>query len=397
MENNHKHLKALSLIAHNGPVSRIQIGQHLSILPPTVTKIVNDLIQKDLVSENGYEKSTGGRKAALLDLKDNSHILCGIQISQSSVKIVFMDLKANVLKKDEFVAPLSTTPDEMLSYLEKSMNKCLDSDSSFKERLLGIGVGISGLVDSETGISYSCHRFPNWCEVNIKKEIQDRFGFPTFLENNVNLSTLAELWFGTGKGKSNFIYIYLGPGIRMGIVINGTLYRGSTGNAGELGHTTYSEKGPICYCGNTGCLETFVSSDVLLTMAKGAITPGSDSILAEKFSSNKDDLNPEDIYNAALDNDRFSISILQRLCHPIGLVLSNLVNLFDVEAIIIGGSLAKAGDVVLNYLENEVRAHSLPRLNQNLSFNLASFKNKGTAIGGGALVLQKVCEGTLKI
>jgi glucokinase len=227
--------------------------------------------------------------------------------------------------------------------------------------------------------------------------MEKRFSLPTFLENNVNLSTLAELWFGTGKGKSNFLYIYLGPGIRMGIVINGTLYRGSTGNAGELGHITYSEKGPICYCGNTGCLETFVSSDVLLNMAKSAITPGSDSILAEKFSNNIDALNPEHIYDAANGNDRFSISLLHKLCHPIGLVLANLVNLFDVEVIIIGGSLANAGDVVLNYLENNVRAHSLPRLSQKLTFNLASFKDKGTAIGGGALVLQKICEGTLKV
>lgn len=391
-------LKVLMLIGRQGPIARTQIGKTLDFVPSRVTRLVDGLVRSGLVREAGQGKSAGGRRTILLDLKEAGYLLCGARISFSSiVQVVLMDLRANIVQEETFVARADTPPETLVEQIDRALQACFSRKPSLKRKLVGVGIGVSGLVNPREGIVHSCPGLPRWHEVRLAEMLSGRLRAPAYLENDVTLSALAELWFGQGRGCSHFLYVNVGPGVRMGIVIDGALYRGATGNAGELGHITYDENGPICYCGNTGCLEVFVSGDALLAEARAALTTHSTSLLVEMCGARPENLDLRHIYRAAREKDRLALTLLRRLCVPIGRTLANVTNLFDTETIIIGGTLAQAGEIALDILMEQIRRHALPVMSRNLSLKLTAFEQQSTAIGGGALILQKICEGEITV
>ncbi|MCX7045867.1 MAG: ROK family transcriptional regulator [Candidatus Sumerlaeota bacterium] len=393
-------LKVLMMIGQNGPISRTKIGRNLNFAPSRITRLCDNLLEKGLIHETGREKSTGGRRSALLELKEANHLLCGVLISFSSlVHIVLMDLRANILQEKIFSVPPSILPDDLADQIALAIRSLAPPDTQNGRRLLGMGVGISGLADPKTGMVHSSPGLPRWHEAPFASILSARLNIPAYLENEVAMSTLAELWFGLGRGCSNFLYVNLGPGVRMGIVVDGTLYRGSTGNAGELGHITFDAFGPICHCGNIGCLEVFTSTEALLSDARQSLRMHSGSRLLEMSNGQPETLRAEDIYQAAQEGDRLALTLLWRLCQPLGLTLANQLNVFDTEMLIIGGSLAQAGDIILKHLEEKIRRHTLPVMSRNIKIVLTSFGHdqRSAAIGGGGLILQKICEGEIVI
>lgn len=398
MSFSHDSLKVLMLVGRQGPISRTRIGKALDFTPSRVTRLSEGLLQSGLIHEIGHEKSTGGRRSTLLALREDNHVLCGIRISFSSVvQVMLLDLRANVIDEERFISPSDITPGELLDRIKLALEACYERQHGLKERVIGLGIGVSGLVNPIEGIVHSTHAFPQWQEVPLGEMLSERLSVPIYLENEVMMSTLAELWFGEGRACNNFLYFNFGPGVRMGVVINGDLYRGVTGNAGEVGHTTYDATGPICHCGNTGCLEVFVSSEALLEEARVAMRHHSRSLLIEMCAGRPENLDLHHIYRAAREQDRLALTLLRRLCRPLGLTMANMVNLFDTEQLIIGGSLAEAGEVVLEDFKEYIKRHSLPVMSRNVEVKLAAFDRSGTAIGGGALILQKVCEGIISV
>lgn len=397
MSRNHALLEVLTLVSREGPISRREIGSALSLPAATVTPLVNELIRRDLVEEAGQKESTGGRRAALLHLKEASHILVGVKIAFGMVQTVLMDLRANVIDQDSFSVAQSLSPVQVAEKTSTSIENTLRKNRIGRNKVRGVGVGVSGLVDPGGGIVHTSPAFPRWEEVSLAELLHHNLRFPVFLDNDVAMATLSELWFGAGRGRKNFLYVHLLPGIRMGIVIEGDLYRGSTGNAGELGHVTYDEKGPVCYCGSAGCLECYVSLHGLLRDARDAVAPHGGSLIGELCGGKLDQLEPEQIYRAAKEGDRLAISLLRRVCHPLGLTMAGLIDLFDSELIIIGGSLAQAGDVIREHLSGEIGLHTMRAHMQEVELKLESFGGRSTAIGAGALVLQNICEGQISV
>jgi predicted NBD/HSP70 family sugar kinase len=304
-----------------------------------------------------------------------------------------MDLRANILQEEKRTVASTIRPEEAAQEISDALKNCMAQKGLSEKKLLGTGVGVAGLVDPEQGIIHHSPGFPRCRDVHFADLVSETLHIPAYLENEVAMSTLAEMWFGKGRSCSNFLFLHLGPGIRMGIVIHGSLYHGATGNAGELGHITYDPEGPFCHCGNAGCLELYVSSEALLSYARDTLTSHTTSLLVELCDSDPNRLEIPMLLKAAQEKDRLALNLLLRFCRPIGQTMANVVNLFDTEKIILGGNYSQARDIILENLKQEIERRSLPILSRNLSIELSDFDQTSTAIGGGALVLQKICDG----
>lgn len=390
-------LKVLSRIGRHQPICRGELGRLTGLPSPTITNIVSECIEDGLVREIGFQVSTGGRKPALLELCPERQFLLGVELNAQQLTVLLLDLKANVHRKHIEQVQGNITQEQLEERMMAGIERCLDLEPEKRARVAGIGVGISGLVDSKQGVSI---RFPGvnpWSPLPVVASLQQRFSLPTFLENNVAVRSLAELWFGRGRHRDNFLFVSIGPHVRMGIVIEGRLYRGINGNAGELGHITHREDGPLCYCGNFGCLETYASTTALVREARKVLqerTTVSGSLLAEIAP---EELTAEAIFEAARAGDRLANSIVDKILEPLASVLSSLVNLFDTEAVILGGPLAAQGELVLNRVQQTIHKRSLPHLAQSVALDLSALGAEGGALGGGALIMQQLFEGVIPI
>jgi N-acetylglucosamine repressor len=388
-------LRVLMVIGRQGPMSRSRISRELGFPPSRVTRLAEALVSAGLLEETGFEASTGGRRGTLLTFRQDTYIMCGIRISIAAVvDVVLMDLHANTLEQRSFTLSPDTTPGQVVAAVRQALEDCFTAHSGLRERLIGVGLGTSGLVSPERGCVLRSRAFPEWRDVPIVDLLAAALDVPVFLENEVAMSTAAEQWFGNGRGCRNFLYISLGQGVRMGLVIEGRLYRGMTGNAGELGHTTYRKDGPVCYCGNVGCLERYVSTDALLYWGRDALGSHSDSRLGQ-LCPRPENLNLDHIFQAAREGDRMANTLLRRVARPIGQTLAGLINIFDTEKILVAGGLAGAGDLLLSLLREQIDIHALPHLGANTQLQFAELKQHGTAIGGGALILEKLCSGRI--
>lgn len=398
MDLNRESLEILMLIGRNGPIARRKIARTLGFNTSRVTRLADRLLKSGLIHESGQEGSMGGRPSVLLDLAEANHLLAGVLVSYSStVQVVLMDLRANILEEEMLRLTPDTGADDLVGQISAALNGCLARRSHASGSLLGVGVGVSGLVDPGAGLVHNSPGFPSCRSVKLGVKLGRLLEIPVYLENEVALSTLAEMWYGRGKGLSNFLYFSLGPGIGMGIVIDGALFRGDTGNAGEVGHITVDRSGPFCYCGNTGCLESIVSSEELLATAQESLDPRSTSKLADLFRSDRAALTVSGIFESARSGDQFAQNLLRRFCRPIGLTLANMVNIFDMGQIVIGGTFTEAGDTLLEILNEQIEQRSLPVPGRRVSLELAAFDRTSTAIGGGALVLEKICSGEVAV
>jgi len=329
----------------------------------------------------------------LLGLRESNFLLCGVLLSHNSLlQVVLLDLGANIVGKKELELSPETSPEKAADLIADAVDDSRSKGENGGRRILGAGIGAAGLVDPGAGIIHNSPGFPSWREARIVEILSSRLGIPTFLDNEVALSTLAEMWFGKGRGCSDFLFLNLGPGLRMGIVINGSLYRGATGNAGELGHITFDPDGPFCHCGNAGCLELYVSSDALLAEARGALSPRSASVLAELCGRDPGNLDIDAVFLAAEKGDRLARSLINRFFTPVGRIAADLINIFDTEKIIISGSLMRDNDIMIRIMEEHIMHRSLPVLGRKIVLEKSEFNSIGTAMGGGALVLQKICD-----
>lgn len=386
-------LKVLMQVGLQGPISRTQISRMLDLERSRVTRLCNSLLENNLIHEIGRdEKSTAGRKSVLLELKDGGHLLCGALVSRSSrIEVVLIDLRANVVAiSNKTDLPPDSPPETVVEAIVAGLEECYRQRPEARELLVGMGVGVSGLVHPEQGVIHACQGFLGLREFNLIEALRERVGLPIYLNNEVAMSTLAELWFGNGRGCANFMYVALGPGVRAGLVIDGQLVRGATGNAGELGHMTYEPNGPICYCGNPGCVEMYVSEEALEREANRSLRNGR---LDPRGAESSAEHTVETIFQQANAGDRRSLALMRRICEPIGRVLASSVNLFDPERLIIGGSFAAGGQLLLDQLQALIQRHALEVMAENVSIQQARFLRNSTAIGGGGLVLQKICEG----
>lgn len=242
---------------------------------------------------------------------------------------------------DEGVEPVIS---RILLAIEHLVKKCKVGLS----QLDSISIAAAGAIDSERGLVTSSPNLPGWHDVPLRDVVRERFGLDTFLVNDASAAAMGEHRLGVGRGTTNLIYITVSTGIGGGIIINGRLYLGTSGAAGEIGHMTIDVNGPRCYCGNYGCLEEMASGRAIAREAIRRIRDGENSALTDIIAGKIEDITAQEVSLAAQGGDQLALEVVSQAANYLGVGMVNVVNIFNPEMIIIGGSVAKMGELLLN-------------------------------------------------
>lgn len=370
----------LNLIQSRGPLSRTDIARLSGLSLAAVSEITGELIATGLIREVGTGESSGGRRPILLRLNPQAGFVVGVKLMKHAIASALTDLDAKVLHHR--VAPLrSARLPQVLRAIVRAVEATIDESGVERSRVLGIGIGMAGIVDGESGI---CRYSPffGWRNVQIAEPIAAHFGIPVYLENDVNTLTIAEQWFGYGRDVDHFVVVTVGRGIGAGIVVNGQFYRGALGGAGELGHITMIEGGPLCDCGKRGCLEALAADPAVLRAVRTAIARGEPTRLAEA-----DPLTLEAVVAAAEAGDELARKLLADSGRWLGMGIAILVNLLNPHLVIVGGEGVRAGEWRFGPMREALRAHAFNGLADELEVVLEPAGDETWARGAACVVL----------
>ena len=265
----------------------------------------------------------------------------------------------------------------------------LKAESTFKgNKVKGVGIGVPGRVDFNKGIVFDLTNVPGWRNVPLRETLEAKVKVPVYVDNDANLMALAESKFGAARGRKNCVCVTLGTGIGGGIILNGEVYRGMNFAAGEIGHISIDENGPVCVCGSKGCAERFVGSRFILEEAVRRLKRGARSVVRDWIQDNYGNLTLEMLSRAARQKDAFAMIIWQEVGRHVGVLLANVVNLLNPEIIVIGGGVANAGSLILDPIRKMVRERAFAVSCHKLQIVPTKFKDKAGVIGAAVLALQ---------
>ncbi|NLJ49449.1 MAG: ROK family transcriptional regulator, partial [Candidatus Atribacteria bacterium] len=375
------------LIYENGSLSRTEIQKKLGIRPASITQLTKELIKEKILIEKGFGNNQKGKKQRLLTLNPIGGTVIGIEFDPQSIRGLLIDLENKIIGEKNYTLPEGTKGKQIIELLKNIIHQLIHNNSLHSTPLLGIGIADPGLVDQERGISLFCSQIADWRDVPLRQILEKEFQLPISIEGNTNCKLLAESLFGAGRDFQNQIYVDLSYGVGASLMTHGAFYYGAQGLAGELGHIQYNKSGPICSCGNHGCLEMFVSSSAVIRSIQNALEHGVISFYLDQIRKKTTQISIASFIKAANENDKFCISLVEEMGRTLGEVIANVVNLLNPEAILIGGELADLGDLILNPIKGTVRRQSLELATRNLSFKVAEIKDRPAARGAASLVL----------
>ncbi len=364
----------LNVIKTEGEVSRVALAHITGLSAATVTTITGQLILEDLVFEKATGDSTGGRPPIMLALNPRGGFVIGIKLMEGKAVGAITDLNASILAKDAIELP-DTHVNTSVETLVTLVNRLVQQGGIKKKQLMGVGIGLAGVVDFAQGIVKQNPIF-GWKNVNLRELLESRMRVPVYIDNDVNTLTLSEKWLEPGKPEDDFIVITLGRGIGMGIVINGQIYRGKGGGAGELGHIMVDPNGPRCDCGRQGCLETLLSDRALVAEAQ------------QEVSSDVHDL--DDLIARMKAGDQKAAMLFTRAGKLLGHQIANLVNLFDPKLIIISGEGIRMGDVFFSAVRSTFNEGVMPGLAEDTEIRVNSWGDDIWALGAASLVIAEI-------
>ena len=353
----------LDIIRESGPISRIEISRRTGLSRSTCSAICEIMITQNLISETGKSISSGGRKPILLELNIHAGIVIGLKLMEGEIIGAIVNLGGQVLMQKDIQIPRHLEPEIYIEDLKKFIQNLISSAqtiSGFEEtgdkKVLGIGVGMSGRIDSANGILLESSIL-EWKNVHIGNVLEQHFGTPVFLENDVNTFAIGEKFFGIGKPYSNYLCITVGEGIGLGIVLQGSLYRGHHHGAGEFGHIKidFGEDSPTCSCGKKGCLEAFASDNAIV------------SYVEEKTGKS---LSIEEVTESAEKGDTVCQEAFALAGRYLGAGISTLINLFDPEALIIGGELAGAAHLFMDGMKAVIAENTVYELAKDINIHV---------------------------
>jgi predicted NBD/HSP70 family sugar kinase len=367
----------LNTIRLEGPISRAQIARGTGLSAATVSGLVSELLDDDLILEREEGDSSGGRRPVLLSLNPSGGYVMGIKLMEDHLIAALTNLEANVV--DSMNVPFnSMEPEEVVQAVADGVEHLLAKNQIPPTKLFGIGVGLAGIVEQETGILRLSPIF-GWQGLPFGKMVQNKLQVPVYIDNDVNTVTLTEKWFGMARDIDHFLTVTIGRGVGLGIVANGRLYRGK-GGAGEFGHVVVDPEGDLCSCGKRGCLETFVSDPSLLKRARA------DRSLGKQVQS------IDDLRKLAREGNPSAKTVYALAGEMLGRGIANLINVFDPQMIILTGEGVKARDLFVETMFTAVKSHTMPGMGKDTVVHIDELEDLAWARGAAGLVLRAVFE-----
>ncbi|KAA3655828.1 MAG: ROK family transcriptional regulator [Chloroflexi bacterium] len=379
----------LNLLRTTAPVSRAELAKQTGLNRSTVSSIVNQLLQNDLVRETELQREGVGRPGMSLTLNPDGGAAIGVELGVDFISVVVSDLLAQVRWRVYVDVDASLGQAVIVNRAEAIIDEVLAETAVSNLPIFGIGVGVPGLVDVQSGVIKLA---PNlqWQDVPIKSMWQERFQLPVHVENEANAAALGEHYFGVAKETNDFIYLSAGVGLGGGIMLQGQLFRGSGGYAGEIGHMTIDVDGALCSCGRRGCWETVVGPRAVERLIRTQIREGADSLLTDMAQGNVETITFDQIVEAAHQGDAVAESALQKVAVSLGIGIANLVNVFNPEMIVLGGRLRLAGELITPTIAQTVQQNSLQHPLDNVKFANSAHGAEACVMGAIALVMDNV-------
>lgn len=351
---------------------------------PLTTKILNKLIEEGWVVETGYAASTGGRRPVMYSLKQDVMYVVSVAMDQLVTRIAIMDMQNNnVTDLVPFELPLTKNPDAPATLSEK-INEIINKSGIPKSKIAGVGIGMPGFVSAVKGINYT---FLETEGFTIAQFVAARVKLPVFIDNDSRLIALAELKFGVARDKKNALVINVGWGVGLGMILEGQLFRGHDGFAGEFSHIPLFLNNKLCSCGKSGCLETETSLLVVIEKANRGLQQGKLSMLKE-LSIGHPEQAFQLIVSAAGKGDKFAVEILSEAGYNIGRGVAILIHLLNPQAVILSGRGSSAGKIWQAPIQQALNEHCIPRLSVNTQIHVSALGNRAELTGAAALVME---------
>ena len=377
----------IAYMAVNGECTLAELTKELHISIPTITKLVNELVAEDIVTDNGKVETPGGRRPNIFGLANSAIYFAGVDIARDHIGFIITDLKNNTITSEEDSTFALVDSPECFERICSSIDSFLDRCGIDRGKILGMGIGIAGRVNPNTGRSY---KYFTSSERSIRDIIEERTGVRVLLENDTRARCYAEYFTGSNiKDEKNILYLHLGRGVAIGIIIDGKLFYGKSGFAGEFGHTPFFDNEIICSCGKKGCLETEVSGIAIENKLIARIRQGVSTILQEKYNHGET-IHINDIIAAAKNDDTLAIELIEEAGEKIGKSIAFLINIFNPELVIIGGNLSQAGDYIMLPLKSAANKYSLSLVYNDTKFRLSKMNESAGALGAAMLIRNKV-------
>jgi glucokinase-like ROK family protein len=376
----------LRLIWDEGQISRAEIARQAELSRSTVSQIVGTLISAGLVAEVGVGPSSGGRRPIVLQFRDDAYSILGIEMGATHVAVTLTNLRGRVLAWEQHDHPVRTDPRGTRLLIDTLCDACLASVPEDRRQLVGIGVAVPSPVHPTNPDWLSEVVLPEWQGRLGLHDLERKHGVSLLVDNDANLGALAEQWWGAGIGKMNFSYIKIGTGVGSGHVIGGEVYRGSTGVAGEVGHLSIDPKGKPCVCGLRGCLATLVGGGALVERAKELSRDFPASVLSGREAT------VAEIEDAALAGDPLALQVTREAAGYLATAVAGILNLLNPDMIVLGGGLARVGELLLKPLRDTVKSQTLVSSLAASEIRASTLGPRTVAIGAATFALKSALE-----
>src|SRR6266566_1747393 len=375
----------LRTLYFGGEMSRVDLSQQTQLSTATVTNVVVELLNEGSVIEVGSEESLGGRPRTILAINPRYCYFIGVDVGEQHLGMELFNLTlAKVASAQYAILSHLAYPERIAAHIAQGIETMLATAGiSQRANILGIGVGVPGIVEMTTE---SVVHAPSigWKAVPFRRLLEEQIPYRLLLDNGVKAMTQAELLIGAGRGYQHFVVVLMGTGIGAGIVANGVLYRGASNSAGEWGHTRLSLDGPLCRCGNRGCLEAYIGSSRILERLRARVSthPALDYANEEEAMSS--------LAASACAGDADALQVLEETTHYLGVGIANLVNFFNPQCLILGGWVgSQLGQLILPALRGFIETMALPSSAQAVSLEVSQFGQDAVAMGSATLVLEQ--------
>ncbi len=368
-------------------LSATELSERIGKSLPLIIRTVNNLVKEKILQESGYAPSSGGRRPIIYTINKKALYILSVSMDQLVTRISLMDLENRHVKGiEKFELPLKNNPDVLKKLAKKLLGVIKESGIS-KSKIIGIGIGMPGFIDVKKGVNYSFPQMSNGAGT-IVEYLSAATRLPVYIDNDSSVIALAEYRFGNAQQKLNSMVINIGWGVGLGMILNGRLFRGNNGFAGEFSHIPLFNNNKLCSCGKSGCLETETSLLVLLEKAAEGLKAGKISSLPKHFPTGDIEKDCESIVEAATRGDKFCVELLAQIAYNIGRGMAILIHILNPQSVVLSGRGSLAGKLWMAPVQQALNEHCIPRLADHTEVEVSKLGYEAELIGSAALVME---------
>ena len=380
--------KIITHYIYNGSSTLTDLSREMDLSVPTITKLISEMCEDGYINDYGKLETSGGRHPSLYGLNPESGYFVGVDIKHFAINIGLINFKGDMVGLKMDIPYLFENSKEGLDKLCQLISNFILNAEVDAEKILNININVSGRVNPESGFSFSQFNFE---ERPLADILSEKIGYPVTIDNDTRAMTYGEYMQGSVKGEKDIIFVNVSWGLGIGIIIDGKIYKGKSGFSGEFGHVSTFENEIICHCGKKGCLETEASGSALHRILLERIKKGENSILSKRINS-ETPITLDEIIAAVNKEDVLCIEIVEEIGQKLGKQIAGLINIFNPELVIIGGTLSLTGDYMTQPIRTAIRKYSLNLVNKDSVITTSKLKDKAGIIGACMLARSRMFE-----